>query len=116
LDQAAFRPWYANTVDPDPDRTAEVDYQHRLLKAGDYHLQLEMQQNDLAERNKTLVKEIATNTDTINQLEWQLHQALQDGEAEHFNSVGLQEDLIDSRSNLESTERRLRHRLPYNRS
>ena len=49
LDQAAFRPWYANTVDPDPDRTAEVDYQHRLLKAGDYHLQLEMQRNDLAE-------------------------------------------------------------------
>jgi hypothetical protein len=51
-----------------------------------------MQRNDLAERNKTLVKEIATNTDTINQLEWQLRQALQDGEAEHFNSVGLQED------------------------
>ena len=93
MDQAAFRPWYANTVDPDPDRTAEVDYQHRLLKAGNYHLQLEMQRNDLAERNKMLIKEIATNTDTINQLEWQLRQALQDGEAEHFNSVGLQEDL-----------------------
>ena len=76
LDQAAFRPWYANTVDPDPDRTAEEDYQQRLLKAGDYHLQLEMQRNDLAERNKTLVKEIATITDTIKQLEWQLRQAL----------------------------------------
>ena len=27
LDQAAFRPWYVNTVDPDPDRTAEEDCQ-----------------------------------------------------------------------------------------
>ena len=27
FDQAAFRPWYVNTVDPDPDRTAEEDCQ-----------------------------------------------------------------------------------------
>ena len=89
LDQASFRPWYANTVDPDPDRTAEVDYQQRLIKAGDYHLQLETQRNDLAERNKTLVKEIATNKATISQLEWHLKQAVQDGEAEHFKKTWI---------------------------
>jgi hypothetical protein len=61
MHQVAFRPWYANTVDPDPDRTAEDDY----------HLELEVQRNDLAEQNKTLIKEIATNKDTINQLIWQ---------------------------------------------
>ena len=27
FDQAAFRPWYVNTVHPDPDRTAEEDCQ-----------------------------------------------------------------------------------------
>jgi len=41
---------FANTVDPDPDRTAEEDYQQRLIKSGGYRLQLEMQRNDLAEK------------------------------------------------------------------
>ena len=60
-----------------------------------------MQRNDLAERNKTLVKEIATNKDNITQLNWQLSQAMQDDEAEHFKSVGLQEN---STSNFASNE------------
>ncbi len=29
---------FANTVDPDPDRTAEEDYQQRLIKSGGYRL------------------------------------------------------------------------------
>jgi len=59
-------------VDPDPDRTAEEDCQQRLIKVSDYHLQLAMQRNDLAERNKTLTRETTLNKDTINQLNWQL--------------------------------------------
>lgn len=76
-----------NTVDPDPD------YQQRLIKVGDYHLQLAMQCNDLAERNKTLTRETTLNKDTINQLNWQLSETTQDCEAEHFKGIGLQEDL-----------------------
>jgi len=90
LDQAAFRPLYANTVNPEPDRTAEEDYQQRLIEASENHLQLEgvLVGGDLFEKRLVSLRQIVAV-----QLEWQLSQAMQNGEAEHFKIVGLQEDL-----------------------
>jgi len=84
LDQAAFRPLYANTVNPEPDRTAEEE------EASENHLQLEgvLVGGDLFEKRLVSLRQIVAL-----QLEWQLSQAMQNGEAEHFKIVGLQEDL-----------------------
>ena len=81
---------YANTVNPEPDRTAEEDYQQHLIEAGDYHLQLEgvLVGGDLFEKRLVSLRQIVAL-----QLDWQLSQAMQNGETEHFKIVGLQEDL-----------------------